>query len=136
MSSNVSRRVMLRGTAAAAAGVALLATGAQAVGNTGHATTEDHTGHGGHGGHGTGLAAFDEVYKGRRIVGKPMTSGEHAAHGGYAVTIDGKELHVMRNADGTWISVINHYQVFPEPLSLTRAAVDKLRGASLVPIQM
>ncbi|MGK5733066.1 apotyrosinase chaperone MelC1 [Streptomyces sp. URMC 124] len=133
MSSNVSRRVVLRGTAAAAAGVALLATGAQAADHAGHTTTEDHTGHGGHG---TGLAAFDEVYKGRRIVGKPVTEGHHAAHGGFAVTIDGRDLHIMRNGDGTWISVINHYEVFAEPLSLTRAAVDKLRGAQLVPIAM
>ncbi|CAM5542855.1 apotyrosinase chaperone MelC1 [Streptomyces abikoensis] len=131
MSSNVSRRVVLRGTAAAAAGVALLATGARAADHSGHAT--DHTGHGGHG---TGPAAFDEVYKGRRITGKPVTSGHEAHHGGFAVTIDGKELHVMQNADGSWISVINHYQVFDEPLSLTRAAVDALRGATLVPIAM
>ncbi|MFC5143721.1 apotyrosinase chaperone MelC1 [Streptomyces aureoversilis] len=133
MSSNVSRRVVLRGTAAAAAGVALLATGARAADHTGHTTTEDHTGHGGHG---TGPAAFDEVYKGRRIVGKPVTGGHEAHHGGFAVTVDGKELHVMQNADGSWISVVNHYQVFDQPLALTRAAVDALRGATLVPIAM
>ncbi len=89
----------------------------------------DHSGHGSH-----GPQPFDEVYQGRRIVGRAVTSGHEAHHGGFAVTIDGKELHVMQNADGTWISVVNHYQTFAEPLSLTRAAVDKLRGAVLVPI--
>ncbi|GAA3063751.1 hypothetical protein GCM10020000_54010 [Streptomyces olivoverticillatus] len=67
-------------------------------------------------------------------MGQPAMGGHMAHHGGFAVTIDGKELHVMQNADGTWISVVNHYQTFADPLALTRAAVDKLRGAALVPI--
>ncbi|MFF7729768.1 tyrosinase cofactor [Streptomyces sp. NPDC008001] len=131
MSSNVSRRVVLRGTAAAAAGVALVATGARAADHSGH--TMDHTGHEGHG---SGPMPFDEVYQGRHIVGQPATSGHEAHHGGFAVTIDGKELHVMQNADGSWISVVNHYQTFDQPLALTRAAVEKLRGAVLTPIAM
>ncbi|WP_327591662.1 apotyrosinase chaperone MelC1 [Streptomyces chartreusis] len=83
--------------------------------------------------------AFDETYKGRRIQGKP-THGEIGHHGGghhgggYTVLIDGEELHVMRNADTTWISVVNHYEPFPTPRDVARAAVDELQGATLVPL--
>lgn len=132
MSSNVTRRLVLRGTAVAVAGAALVTPTAMAAARTATAGMTDHGGHDGHGGHGA-PAAFDEVYQGRRIVGKPAT-GEHAAHGGFSASIDGKELHLMQNADGTWISVVNHYETFATPLAVTRAAVDKLRGAVLVPI--
>ncbi|MFB6823796.1 tyrosinase cofactor [Streptomyces virginiae] len=78
----------------------------------------------------------DEVYKGRRI---QITAGGGGHHGGHhspgqpTVRIDGQELHIMRNADGTWISVINHYETFADPKLLARAAVRDLQGAALVP---
>ncbi|WNF25453.1 tyrosinase cofactor [Streptomyces sp. C11-1] len=82
-------------------------------------------------------AAFDEVYQGRRIQGAPSHHGGHHDHGsGYQVHIDGKELHVMRNADGTWISVVNHYETFATPLAVARAAVAELQGAALVPLAL
>ncbi|MEU9800193.1 tyrosinase family oxidase copper chaperone [Streptomyces sp. NPDC051000] len=77
----------------------------------------------------------DEVYLGRHI---RITGGGH--HGGHhspdlpTVRIDGGELHVMRNADGSWISVVNHYETFATPISLARAAVRELQGATLVPM--
>jgi hypothetical protein len=75
---------------------------------------------------------FDEVYRGRRIQGRPSGGGHH--HGaGYAVFVDGVELHVMRNADGTWISVVSHYDPVPSPRAAARAAVEELQGAPLVP---
>ncbi|MGW4087655.1 apotyrosinase chaperone MelC1 [Streptomyces sp. NPDC004822] len=78
-------------------------------------------------------ASFDEVYRGRRIQGRPAT-GAHAHHGtGYTVLIDGVELHLMRNADGTWISVVSHYDPVPTPRAAARAAVDELQGAALLP---
>ncbi|MDI9883408.1 tyrosinase cofactor [Streptomyces sp. HNM0645] len=86
--------------------------------------------------------AFDEVYKGRRIQGGPTHDGghgggHHGGHGaGYTVRIDGEELHVMRNADGTWISVINHYEPQATPKALARAAVTELQGAALVPLAL
>ncbi|GHG69432.1 apotyrosinase chaperone MelC1 [Streptomyces griseocarneus] len=131
MSKTVTRRFVLRGTAVAVAGAALAGVAGIATAESGPKPM-DHSGHGDHAGHGP--QAFDETYKGRRIVGAPATGGHQAHHGGFAVTIDGKELHVMQNADGTWISVVNHYQTFADPLTLTRAAVDKLQGAVLVPI--
>lgn len=82
----------------------------------------------------------DEVYKGRRIQIIPSTGGHHGGpHGGHhspgqpTVRIDGRELHIMRNADGSWISVINHYETFSDPALLARAAVRELQGAALVP---
>jgi hypothetical protein len=79
---------------------------------------------------------FDEVYLGRRIQGGPSHGGGHHDHhaGGWAVRIDGRELHVMRNADGTWISVVNHYEPRATPRAIARAAVLELQGASLVPL--
>ncbi|WP_369269073.1 tyrosinase cofactor [Streptomyces sp. R11] len=77
---------------------------------------------------------FDEVYKGRRIQGGPASGGGHEHHGGgYAVLVDGVELHVMRNADGSWISVVSHYEPVPTPRAAARAAVDELQGAALLP---
>ncbi|QOV33603.1 tyrosinase cofactor [Streptomyces ferrugineus] len=79
-------------------------------------------------------ASFDEVYKGRRIQGRPVSGGAHQHHGGgYAVSVDGVELHVMRNADGSWISVVSHYDPVPTPRAAARAAVDELQGAALLP---
>lgn len=82
--------------------------------------------------------SFDEVYLGRRIQGGPSHSGGHHAHhaDGWTVRIDGQELHVMRNADGTWISVVNHYEPQATPRALARAAVLELQGASLVPLAL
>ncbi|MDT9699083.1 apotyrosinase chaperone MelC1 [Streptomyces sp. P17] len=84
---------------------------------------------------GSSPAPFDEVYKGRRIQGRARSGGGHDNHhgGDYAVFVDGVELHVMRNADGTWISVVSHYDPVTTPRACARAAVDELRGAALLP---
>ncbi|CAM5744772.1 putative Tyrosinase cofactor [Streptomyces afghaniensis 772] len=85
-------------------------------------------------GHHDSRETFDEVYKGRRIQGRPTAGAGHHHHGaGYAVFVDGVELHVMRNADGTWISVVSHYDPVPTPRAAARAAVDELQGAPLLP---
>jgi hypothetical protein len=83
--------------------------------------------------HSPSPAAFDEVYKGRRIQGRPTSAGGHHHGAGYTVFVDGVELHVMRNADGSWISVVSHYDPVPTPRAAARAAVDELQGARLVP---
>ncbi|MGW1613626.1 apotyrosinase chaperone MelC1 [Streptomyces sp. NPDC002285] len=88
----------------------------------------------GHDHHAPAPSPFDEVYKGRRIQGGPASGGGHEHHGaGYAVLVDGVELHVMRNADGSWISVVSHYDPVPTPRAAARAAVDELQGAALLP---
>ncbi|MYS90819.1 MULTISPECIES: apotyrosinase chaperone MelC1 [Streptomyces] len=83
-------------------------------------------------GHHDSPETFDEVYKGRRIQGRPA-AGHHHHGAGYAVFVDGVELHVMRNADGTWISVVSHYDPVATPRAAARAAVDELQGAPLLP---
>ncbi|ATW51553.1 apotyrosinase chaperone MelC1 [Streptomyces peucetius] len=75
---------------------------------------------------------FDETYKGRRIQGWPTGHGHHGTGSSYRVLIDGTELHVMQNGDGTWVSLIDHYEVFATPRALARSAVDNLAGADLV----
>ncbi|WP_217552004.1 tyrosinase cofactor [Streptomyces sp. GbtcB6] len=133
----LTRRRALTAAAAlaAAAGVqTLVAPGASAAGHS----------------HEGSLEPFDEVYKGRRIQGRPAGTGDmdamagmdgmagmgghHHGHGtGYAVFVDGVELHVMRNADGSWISVVSHYDPVATPRAAARAAVDELQGAALLP---
>ncbi|MGY4981130.1 apotyrosinase chaperone MelC1 [Streptomyces sp. 900105755] len=132
----LTRRRALTAAAALAASAGaqtLLAPGASAAGHS----------------HEGSLEPFDEVYKGRRIQGRPTGmddmggmggmagtgSGHHHGHGtGYAVFVDGVELHVMRNADGSWISVVSHYAPVAGPRAAARAAVDELQGAALLPI--
>lgn len=129
-STELTRRRMLQG-----AGFALTATvGFAVIGLTGPAAASpgatDNTG-------GDPEADFDETYRGRRIQGRSAAGHQHHAghqHGGHAVLIDGRELHAMQNADGTWISVINHYQTYRTPRALARAAVISLQGASLLPL--
>ncbi|MEN8651270.1 tyrosinase family oxidase copper chaperone [Streptomyces sp. 21So2-11] len=47
------------------------------------------------------------------------------------VLIDGRPLHVMRRADGSYLSLVNHYESFPTLLDVARAAVDELGSAHL-----
>ncbi|MEU0034288.1 MULTISPECIES: apotyrosinase chaperone MelC1 [unclassified Streptomyces] len=107
--------------AAVAGGQALTATSATASASASTA------------GHHDGPEPFDEVYRGRRIEGRAGGGGHH--HGaGYGVFIDGMELHVMQNADGSWISVVSHYDPVATPRAAARAAVVELQGAPLVPL--
>ncbi|RDG38363.1 tyrosinase family oxidase copper chaperone [Streptomyces corynorhini] len=91
-------------------------------------------------------AALDEMYRGRRIQIGPRRPGRTsdgapaavpAGHDGGqavpAVLIDGRPLHLMRRADGGYLSAVNHYQSFPTAIETARAAVDELRGARLRP---
>ncbi|WP_175411446.1 tyrosinase cofactor [Streptomyces sp. TRM64462] len=128
--SRITRRRAL-GLGAAAGAVAGLGTAALAAVSPSPATAAPN-------------AAFDEIYRGRRIQGRPASGGHgghhggghggHGGHGGYTVLIDGEELHVMQNADGTWISVISHYEPVASPRAAARAAVLELQGAPLVPL--
>lgn len=112
------------GTAAALAAVA----GGQALTTTASASAAIPAA-----GHHDGPEPFDEVYRGRRIKGRPGAGGHHHG-GGYGVFVDGVELHVMQNADGSWISVVSHYDPVATPRAAARAAVVELQGAPLVPL--
>ncbi|MEU7606982.1 tyrosinase family oxidase copper chaperone [Streptomyces sp. NPDC041003] len=64
--------------------------------------------------------AEEETYRGR-----------HLAVDVAGVRIDGRPLHVMRRADGSYLSGINHFQSYATPMELARAAVDELGTAQL-----
>lgn len=69
-----------------------------------------------------GQGAFDELYRGRRIRG-----------GADGATVDGLALHLMRRADGSYLSPVDHYCSHPTARAAVRAAVDELGGARLTP---
>lgn len=93
-------------------------------------------------------AEFDEMYRGRWIRGfKDATAAEDAAvvegtasgvrragaagaapAGQWRVTVDGRPLHLMRRADGGYLTMVDHYQSYPTPLAAARGAVDELGG--------
>ncbi|MEF9885051.1 tyrosinase family oxidase copper chaperone [Streptomyces sp. P9-A4] len=72
--------------------------------------------------------AFDEMYRGRRILGFSGPEGTPTA------LVDGRPLHLMRCADGGYVTPIDHYESCPTPLAATRAAVDELGAAPLSPL--
>ncbi|WP_338898230.1 tyrosinase family oxidase copper chaperone [Streptomyces sp. TG1A-60] len=104
------RRRVLRGLFASAAGVAL-APSLAASGATGPEG-----------------AWFRETYRGRRIVGIADDAGRLGddVSGVWHVTVDGRPLHLMRRVDGSWMTMVDHYQSYPTPLAAARAAVDEL----------
>ncbi len=113
-----SRRGVLRGLAAAAG--ALLVTPLVAASRPSHRQDTDAAG------------VFEETYRGRRIRGVRTAAVATGIEGGvfhdgqWQVTVDGRPLHLMRRADGTWLSVVDHYCSYATPLEAARAAVDEL----------
>ncbi|MFG2356072.1 tyrosinase family oxidase copper chaperone [Streptomyces sp. NPDC048521] len=76
---------------------------------------------------GTDGGSFGETYRGRRIQGVLLPVGGRRTVGGdWQITIDGRPLHLMRRADGTWLSMADHYTSYPTPLEAARAAVDQI----------
>jgi hypothetical protein len=92
------------------------------------------------------LERFAEMYRGRDIHGTATAMVPAAGHAGAAsaaeagamavppgidVRIDGRPLHVMKRADGSYLSTVNHYESFPTLLEAARAAVDEIGSAQL-----
>ncbi|MFF8727227.1 tyrosinase family oxidase copper chaperone [Streptomyces sp. NPDC015171] len=72
-------------------------------------------------------SSFDETYRGRRIQGVLVpVVGRRAADGEWQITIDGRPLHLMRRADGSWLSMVDHYTSYRTPQEAARAAVDEI----------
>ncbi|CAL9311095.1 tyrosinase family oxidase copper chaperone [Streptomyces sp. SudanB182_2057] len=70
---------------------------------------------------------FDETYRGRRIQGFLVPAvGRQTAGTTWRITVDGRPLHLMRRADGSWLSMVDHYTSYRTPLEATRAAVDEM----------
>ncbi|MEU3886135.1 tyrosinase family oxidase copper chaperone [Streptomyces sp. NPDC029041] len=67
-----------------------------------------------------------ETRHGRRIVVVWTPPRDPAGQGRWQVTVDGRPLHLMRRADGTWLSMVDHYCSHPSPIEAARAAVDAL----------
>lgn len=88
-----------------------------------------------------GPERFSELYKGREIRGTgtvvvaagmhPHADGAVTAPPAIDIRVDGRALHVMRRADGSYLSSVNHYESFPTLLETARAAVDELGAAQL-----
>ncbi|MDJ1640514.1 tyrosinase family oxidase copper chaperone [Streptomyces pakalii] len=85
---------------------------------------------------------FAEMYRGREIRGTATVvpagapADDRVAVAAEPVTeirIDGRPLHVMRRADGTYLSDVRHYESYPTLLETARAAVDELGSARLAP---
>lgn len=91
-----------------------------------------------------GLERFAETYRGRHIEGTatvmvPVRAARtrpaaDVAEPSVEVRIDGRPLHVMRRADGSYLSLVNHYESFPTLRQVARAAVDELGAAQLAPV--
>src|SRR5690606_35842930 len=98
-----TRRQVARGLLGAGlAAVFAPAVASCSPGATGH-HADKHPGDVPHGGgNASQEVAFDEVYRGRR------------------------PLHLMRRADGTYLTMVDHYASYPTPLAAARAAVDEL----------
>lgn len=73
-----------------------------------------------------GDAPFDETYRGRRIQGEPTAHQGGHASGGWRITVDGRQLGLMRRADGSYLSMVDHYQSYATPLAAAQGAVDEL----------
>ncbi|MFH8608823.1 tyrosinase cofactor [Streptomyces sp. NPDC018029] len=69
---------------------------------------------------------FDETYQGRRIQGEPMAQQAGHDSAGWRVTVDGRRLALMRRADGSYLSMVDHYGSYATPLAAARGAVDEL----------
>ncbi|MGW7565955.1 tyrosinase family oxidase copper chaperone [Streptomyces tendae] len=130
--SSGTRRQVMRGllAPALAVGLAPLIAASRPSGAARAATTGPRAAHPGphaaESAAGAESTAFDETYRGRRIRGIRSAAGRAVGAGTWQVTVDGRPLHLMRRADGSWLSMVDHYRSYPTPLAAARGAVDEL----------
>ncbi|MFI0085738.1 tyrosinase family oxidase copper chaperone [Streptomyces bobili] len=75
---------------------------------------------------GLGETVFDVTYLGRHLLGSLVPPARSGDAGRWEITVDGRPLHLMRRADGTWLSMVDHYRSYAAPLDAVRAAVEEL----------
>ncbi|WP_255948883.1 tyrosinase cofactor [Streptomyces odontomachi] len=83
---------------------------------------------------------FEEMYRGSHISGRRLGDDEQPPPDRYGhthverveVLIDGRRLHLMRRADGSYLSMVDHFSSYPNALAAARGAVDAL-GTSRLP---
>ncbi|GAA2569991.1 hypothetical protein GCM10010435_50160 [Winogradskya consettensis] len=81
-------------------------------------------------------AVTRETYRGRLITIRKLAGPlPGQALPDDLVLIDDLPLHVMSNADGTFTTVTNHYRRFTTLRAASRAAVDSLGRADLMPMR-
>ncbi|GAA4098527.1 tyrosinase family oxidase copper chaperone [Streptomyces hundungensis] len=75
-------------------------------------------------------ATFDEMHAGHRIQGLPLRAGRADV----AVFVDGRQLDVMRRADGSYLSSVDHYESYATAREAARAAAAELGAARLAAV--
>ncbi|MFE9402087.1 tyrosinase family oxidase copper chaperone [Streptomyces sp. NPDC006530] len=73
---------------------------------------------------------FDEMHAGHRIQGRPL----HADGAEVAVFVDDRQLMLMRRADGTYLSSVDHYESYATAREAARAAAAELGRARLAAV--
>lgn len=137
------RRALLRVLAASGASVAAAAVLVPAAVVTASGMTGAPPGPGASDGRAPGPmreVLFEEVYRGSHISGRRLGDDEqmppdrygHAHTERVEVLIDGRRLHLMRRADGSYLSMVDHFSSYPDALAAARGAVDAL-GTSRLP---
>lgn len=79
----------------------------------------------------TGLDSFEETYRGRHISGRELPGGAAGEPAAWQVTVDGRPLHLMRRADGSYLTMVDHYTCHATPLAAARSAVRELGDQAL-----
>ncbi|MCX5381776.1 tyrosinase family oxidase copper chaperone [Streptomyces sp. NBC_00083] len=75
-------------------------------------------------------AVFDEMHAGHRVQGRVL--GADAAD--VAVFVDGRQLMLMRRADGSYLSAVDHYDSYATAREAARAAAAELGRARLAAV--
>ncbi|MEU9100407.1 tyrosinase family oxidase copper chaperone [Streptomyces sp. NPDC048361] len=73
---------------------------------------------------------FDEMHAGHRIQGRPLQADGSEV----AVFVDDRQLVLMRRADGTYLSSVDHYESYATAREAARAAAAELGRARLAAV--